>query len=200
MHENELAQSEATVALHCHCLLSAKWNRHVTKEAPLCLKTLLLKITFSFPRNSRSRLCAVCNSAFGRGGGGTPVGVPAVRRRSNKDPQWWRGIGVTDPTCSVAKRSATLSGVDWDAIPLEVGRRAVGRTTSTLLGADTGTDGFPFYEVEHRLDFYFVQLFQLLTHYLFILSMSFSQQGQNINAGFLLLGDVGSTSSSLFLY
>jgi hypothetical protein len=45
---------------------------------------------------------------------------------------------------SIPNKSATLSVVDWVVPPLDVGRRAVGRTTSTLLDVDTGTDGFPF--------------------------------------------------------
>lgn len=72
------------------------------------------------------------------------MGVPVERRRSNREPQFCRGIGAIDPTCSVANRSATLRVVDWLATPFDVGRSAVGLTTSTLLDADTGADGFPF--------------------------------------------------------
>ena len=103
-------------------------------------------LTFSVLRNSRSRFWAVCNSLFGKEGGGTKPGVPGVpvadKSRSNITPPWWSGIG-TGPTDSVANNSATLSDVECE-MPFEVGRTAVGRTTSTVFLGGTGSLTLPF--------------------------------------------------------
>ena len=59
------------------------------------------------------------------------------------DPPGWRGIG-TGPTGSVVEnKSATVNAVDCET-PLEVGRTAVGRTTSIPLEDDIVAVSLPF--------------------------------------------------------